>query len=455
MSAGGPVSLRTRLVATLGIVLLVACLLAVLGLDALYRDLGLRARRDVLDAQVIALVATAELDTAGGLAPSNLAEPRLATPGSGLYAQIRDASGRLTWRSPSTVGSGLDLAGDAAPGQRSFEFATLPDGTRLLALKLGVSWETPGQPASRFVLIAAESLEPYYAEIARLRAFLAGGAGVFALALLGGLVVALGVAVRPLRQLQRQIAEVESGTRTQLQGPWPDELAGVTGGLNALLATERQRLDRYRATLGNLAHSLKTPIAALKGLMEAPGALDRTAVAPQVERMQSIVEHQLKRAVVGGGAATLAAAPVAPVLADLTEALRKVYARQGRVIELAVDADLVYPLDRGDLFELAGNLLDNACKYGRQRVRMSATRIEQADWRRPGLELRVEDDGPGIAPADRDRVLERGQRADERTDGQGIGLAVVREVVSAYDGRIEIGESPLGGASVSVMLPGR
>jgi two-component system sensor histidine kinase PhoQ len=278
---------------------------------------------------------------------------------------------------------------------------------------------------------------------------------VLALLLLGALLGAIVLAGRPLGRLQRQIAEVEGGTRSRLQGPWPSELVGVTGGLNALLATEQERLERYRATLGNLAHSLKTPLAALRGLVEAPAALEREAVAPQVDRMQDIVQYQLKRAVMGGGAATLAAVPVAPVLEDLRQALAKVYADRRVAIDLAVDPAVAYPIDRSDLFELVGNLLDNACKYGRSRVRLAARTREEPQWRRPGLELTVEDDGPGIAPPDRDRVLERGARADERVAGQGIGLSVVRDVAAAYGGSVAIDASTLGGALLTVTLPGR
>ncbi len=114
-----------------------------------------------------------------------------------------------------------------------------------------------------------------------------------------------------------------------------------------------------------------------------------------------------------------------------------------------------YPIDAADFLELAGNLVDNACKYGRGSVKVHATPWQATAWRRPGLVLEVDDDGSGIAPALRARVLERGARADESVAGQGIGLAVAREVAQAYGGSLEIGESPLGGARVTVRLPGR
>jgi two-component system sensor histidine kinase PhoQ len=274
------------------------------------------------------------------------------------------------------------------------------------------------------------------------------------LALVAGLYAGLRLGLRPLARLEQEIGEVEAGRRDRLGDGWPRELAGVTQNLNALLEGERARLGRYRSTLGNLAHSLKTPIAALRSLIGA-GSLDLAAVSPQVERMQSIVEHQLRRAVLAGGGSTVAATPIRPPLVDLAAALEKVYRDRPVRCELDVPAGLSYPIEAGDLMELAGNLLDNACKYGRGRVLVRARPEERPQWRRPGLLVSIEDDGPGIPAADRARVLERGVRADESVAGQGIGLAAARELVQAYGGTIEIGESRLGGAAVRVGLPGR
>jgi two-component system sensor histidine kinase PhoQ len=124
-------------------------------------------------------------------------------------------------------------------------------------------------------------------------------------------------------------------------------------------------------------------------------------------------------------------------------------------VELDIEAGLAYPIEAGDLLELGGNLLDNACKYAQRRVRVVARGDRRPGWRRPGLRLAIEDDGPGIPAADRQRVLERGVRADETVAGQGIGLAAAREVAAAYGGSLAIGDSPLGGAAVHVELPGR
>jgi two-component system sensor histidine kinase PhoQ len=445
-------SLQSRLLLTLAVLLLAAAAAAAVALDSLYRNLGLRALEDVLDAQVIALIATAETGADGRLVPQNLAEPRLATPGSGLYAEILGSQG--SWRSPSTIASGLNLAAEPRPGERSFEHARLADGTRILGLSIGVRWEPGEGEAREYVIRAAQSLEPWYERLLRVRTGLATGILLLALLLLGGLAVALRFALEPLRRLEREIQDVEAGRRDALGTGWPRELAGVTGNLNALIVGERKRLERYRTTLGNLAHSLKTPLAALRGLLER-GDSSPAALAPQLDRMQAIVQHQLKRAVFGGSGATLMDHAVAEPLEQLRSALAKVYADKALRMSVAVAPGTAYPIDAGDLLELAGNLMDNACKYGDRAVAVRATPWTAAEWRRPGLVLEFEDDGGGIPPAERARVLERGARADESVTGQGIGLSVAREIAAAYGGTLEIGESRLGGARICVRLPGR
>ncbi len=445
-------SLQARLLVTLALLILAGAAIAAWSLDSLYREQGLQAQRDVLEAQVIALIASADVEADGRLVPQNLVEPRLSTPGSGLYAEIVGARG--SWRSPSAVASGLQLAAQPLPGERLFETTRLADGARALGFSLGIRWELAPGDARDFVVRAAESLEPWHREVARVRAALVTGSLLIGLALLGGLAIALRLALRPLRRLEEEILDIEAGRADALGSGWPRELAGVTGNLNALLVGERKRLERYRATLGNLAHSLKTPLAAMRALLER-GQAGAGELAPQLDRMQSIVQHQLKRAVFGGSGATLTALPVQEPLEQLRAALAKVYADRELRIALAIAPGTAYPIDAGDFLELAGNLMDNACKYCRSEVAVRATPWTSADWRRPGLVLDVEDDGRGIPEEERARVLERGVRADESVAGQGIGLAVAREVAAAYSGSLEIGASRLGGARVSLRLPGR
>lgn len=447
-------SLGARLIATLSVLLLLCFGLTLAWLDLAFRDLAERSRREVLEANVVGLIAAADLDAGGRLAPpGRLAEPRLETPNSGLLAEIRARGGDATWRSPSSVGVAAGFDADVPPGERRSRKIAAADGTRLLAFELGVAWETADGRSRDYVFAVAESLEPYYAQLARFRVQLLGGFAAFTAVLLLGVVASLGYVLRPLRRIEAQIAEVEGGRREQLEGDWPRELEGVAANLNALLRAERDRLRRYRNMLGNLAHSLKTPLSVLRGLAGAE-PVDRAGLSQQVDRMQDIVQHQLDRAAATGPGVGVAAMPVAPLLEELAGALRKVHAGRGLVLEVDADTALKYPMDRGDCLELAGNLADNACKWARSRVRLAAAPWREPGWRRTGLELRVEDDGPGIAPADRDRVLGRGVRLDERVPGQGLGLAMVRDVVTAYGGTLELGESAFGGLRATARLPG-
>ena len=445
-------SLQARLLVTLALLLIATAAIAAWSLESWYRDLGLRTRQEVLDAQVIALISSADIDAEGRLVPQNLIEPRLGTPGSGLYAEIVGSRG--SWRSPSALGSGLNLAAQPAAGERAFENARLADDTRVLGLSLGIRWELEDGSSRDFVVRAAESLEPWYREIARVRTWLATGSILLALLLLGGLALALRIALRPLHRLESEIVDIEAGRRERLSGGWPRELAGVTGNLNALLTGERKRLERYRATLGNLAHSLKTPLAAMRSLLER-GQADPGALSPQLDRMQDIVQHQLKRAVFGGSGATLTDLAVQEPLEQLRAALGKVYAEKPVRVTLSIAPGTAYPIDAADFLELAGNLMDNAFKYASSEIAVRATPWTAAEWRRPGLVLDVEDDGRGIPPAERARVLERGARADESVAGQGIGLSVAREIAGAYSGTLDIGDGRLGGARVTLRLPGR
>ncbi len=261
--------------------------------------------------------------------------------------------------------------------------------------------------------------------------------------------------LRPIRRLELEIAEVDNGQRAQLGTEFPRELAGVARSLNALLRSEQRRIVRYRDTLGNLAHSLKTPLAVMRAAL-AGGAEERGSVDREIDRIAQIVDHQLKRAATSGGVAVgQGAIPVAPLLAELRATMLRVHSSKDLAIEVEAAACAGFVGDRGDIIELLGNLLDNACKWCAARVLVNA-QLRDDQPAQHMLAICIEDDGPGIAPEDRGRVLARGVRADERAPGHGLGLAMVADTVALYGGEVIIAESPaLKGARVEVSLPGR
>jgi two-component system sensor histidine kinase PhoQ len=437
-------------------VIVVFFALTIFLLDMLFRHAAERSLREVLDAQMVALVAAADPDGPESVTPTALLDTRFDTPGSGLYAEIRSAAGESIWRSQSTIGTAVQFGPPLEPGARTFMFTDIAaTDVRLAVLSRGIVWDDlHGQPA-RFTFSVATDLKNYFAQISSFRQQLVGWFTGLALLLLATLWLVLRWMSQPMRRLVREIKDVESGEREQLSEHWPQELSAVTGNLNALLEAERTRINRYRDTLGNLAHSLKTPLAVMRQSLREVAPPAKITLDNEIERMSGIIEHQMKRAAASGGA-LLGQAPVQvhAIVAELRAALTKVYGNKDLLFENAVDPTAQFIGDRADLTELLGNLLDNACKWSRSRVRIEAS-VDTAASTRSALLLLIDDDGPGIAEADRARVLVRGGRVDEATPGHGIGLAMVHDTVALYGGSMRIGESALGGARFELRLPGR
>jgi two-component system sensor histidine kinase PhoQ len=437
------------------VVLVVFFGLTVFLLDVLFRHAAERSLREVLDAQMVALVAAADPDGPESVAPTAQLDTRFDTPGSGLYAEIRSGSGETIWRSQSTIGTAVQFGPPLEGGERRFTFTEVPDTSTSLAVSSrGIVWDLHGT-AARFTFSVASSLAAYDEQVAAFRQQLVGWFAGVALLFVAALALLLRWLSQPIRRLEHEIKQVEAGEREALGEAWPQELVAVTSNLNALLEGERQRIKRYRDTLGNLAHSLKTPLAVMRqSLGDADGAV-RTTLDAEIERMSGIIEHQMKRAATSGGV-LLGQQPVdlAPVVSDLRVALLKVYGNKDLLFETSIAAGTQFIGDRADIIELLGNLLDNACKWSRARVRMVASVDAMADSR-TALGIVIEDDGPGIAAGDRAKVLKRGNRADETTPGHGLGLSMVHDTVALYGGHMRIDESALGGARFHLELPGR
>ena len=450
-------SLTRRLLLAVFTVIVVFFALTVFLLDTVFRHAAEQALRDVMDAQMVALIAAADPDGPESVTPTALLDTRFDTPGSGLYAEIRSASGESIWRSQSTTGTPVQFGPALEGGERKFIFTDIA-GTdiRLAVASRGIVWDDlHGQPA-RFTFSVASSLETYLAQIQSFRQQLVGwfaGLAGLLVATLAGLLRWLS---QPMRRLEREIKDVEAGKRETLGDAWPRELTAVTSNLNALLDGERQRIRRYRDTLGNLAHSLKTPLAVMRQSLGSVETGTRRALDAEIDRMTDIIEHQMKRAVTSGGV-LLGQQPVdlAPVVTELRSALIKVYGNKDLLFETSIVAGAQFIGDRADITELLGNLLDNACKWCRARVRIVATLAADATDSRHALRIVIDDDGPGIAEANRAKVLQRGGRVDEATPGHGIGLSMVHETVALYGGTMRIDASEFGGARFDLALPGR
>ena len=450
-------SLSARLLVSVSVLLLLFFGATVIVLDTAFRTAGEQARRDILDGHLMQLLAAANPNDEGALSfPPDLHEERFNTIGSGLYGELRDDSGELTWRSRSALGLEIPQGGFPQLGTRVFERESLEDGTPLLTLSLAVQWEFPDGELKPYVFKVAESLDSFNAQVAEFRRQLIGWFAAIALIMLLSISVLMRGLLRPLRQIEAEIGEIEEGKRASLSEKFPTELTGVARNMNLLIDNERARSDRYRNTLANLAHSLKTPLAAMRALTEDIGSSQalRGRFDEQIGRMDEIVRYQLRKpAASAADNLVLGPVPVAQEVERLVSGLRKVYHDKHPAIETDVAADIRFRGDTGDFLELAGNLLDNACKWCRGRVSLTVRHSGNPPDGRGGMRLTVEDDGPGIPEEAAEALLERGMRLDEATPGHGIGLAIVRDLAKSYGGTLAIGRSALGGASITVDIP--
>ena len=447
-------SLSARLLVSVSILLLLFFGATIVVLDTAFRKTAEKAQEDILDGQLMALLAAAEPNAAGELEmPVDLPEARLNAIGSGLYAELRGVNGLRLWQSQSALGINLpdDLAATPTYGEAVYEERLVDGGVSLMTLTLAVEWELADGTLSPYVFVVAESLDSLNAQISRFRGQLFTWFAAVAAFMLLSIGFVMRRLLRPLRQIEREIEEIESGERGQLSGGLPTELTGVARNMNTLIGNERKRAERYRHTLDNRALSLKTPLAAMRALLqdsESP-AVARDRLEAQIERMSEIVRYQLRKTSHTAPVVTgVMVVDVDEELERLVQAMQKVYREKGIQIDLKVAGALRFRGDKGDFLELAGNLLDNACKWCRSQVLVDASGSDDET-----LQLVVADDGPGIPPEAAEQLLERGMRLDESKPGQGIGLAVVKEIAESYSGGIEIARSELGGAKVTIRLP--
>jgi two-component system sensor histidine kinase PhoQ len=221
-----------------------------------------------------------------------------------------------------------------------------------------------------------------------------------------------------------------------------------------LLETEKANQGRYRNALDSLAHSLKTPLSVIRSSLPADKPAKTVAIEHAVADMQHLIATRLQRAAASARSSNAPALDVKTQVERLVQSLNRVYSHKLISIDVMIDPKLAFYGEQRDFLELAGNLLDNACKYGGGRVRLIAHALDPEDPR-AGIRLQVDDNGPGIAEDQREPLLQRGARGDERVEGHGLGLAIVTEIVSAYHGEITIGQGELGGACLNITLKTR
>ena len=414
-------------------------------LDRAFARSADEAMAERLDLQMLLLLAAVDVavadERAQVISNEQFTDARFTLPESDLYGVVNGPQGQTLWESPSLIGASFFQAPSLATGERVLTQTKNQSGQPLNLLSLGVEWAgATAEIGPQLTFTVAEQRAPQIAaqnafRWTILRWFIALGVAVL---LVQSLV--LRWLTRPLRRMETEIELIEQGDRSALTADeLPSELTGVAKNLNQLIDVERRRATRFRETVNNLAHSIKTPLAVIQA-----GGADND-VSKAVDQIDAIVSEQLKRvALEGVDTVGQTQVPIAEEIEQTVRGLEKIHRDKAIRCQVDVDPELRLRFSRADFIELMGNLLDNAFKYADQQVSV------QAKPNNGRLLIDVDDDGPGIPINARSVVLQRGSRLDETRPGQGIGLAWANEIVSAYRGQLTLDEAPSGGLRVRV-----
>ncbi len=437
-------SLNQRIILSATLVLVIFITLTAAALDRAFVDSSEIALRDRLTSQLYALMAAAEIDKTGVIMPSSELDALLGLPSSGVYAYITDQTGQIMWRSSSVLGAKPPQPVVLTSGEKSFSKTTV-DKYDYYSFAYGVNWATESDVIAITFNITTD-LVSFNRQISEYRITLWGWLVVMAMLLLVSQALILRWGLSPLRRVGKELNSIENGEQEQIQQNYPREIERLTSNINTLLQQERDQKTRYRNALGDLAHSLKTPLAVLQSGLSESADKHSDAMQQQITRMNAIVEYQLQRAATAGSASIGKSVNVSSVIDRMLESLDKVYRDKSINVNVVVDKKILFKGDEGDLMELLGNLLDNAYKWTRHQIDVFA---EQQGNK---LLLQISDDGPDIEAEDVETIMQRGARADQLIAGHGIGLSIVANIVEAYQGKLLIEKSQAGGAEVSVVL---
>ena len=449
MSALRQIALRTRLI-LLGCVLLFVLLSVVsIGISRAFHDSVMANAQDSLRNQVLLLLASMNVVNGEIEMPLVMPDPRLSQTNSSLFAQIRNDDNRVLWRSASLLDDEI-VVDEPATSEITFHpQARLSGSQKIYVTDLKVEWET-ADGVVPFTVQVAELQRGYrqrLAEYNRQVLTLLASLGVLILAALALLFYWF---LGPLNRIAEEVSEVESGKRREFNEDYPKELNQLTHNLNQLLEHEDRRIERHKEVLGNLAHSLKTPIAIMAGLkLDSESEGD---ARDQLEQMQAIIDYQLNSASTIGPRRFSRPIDVSAVSQKIIESLTKLHKSRALSVTTDIGEHVLFFGDEGDWHELLGNLLDNAFKWAHKGVWVTLEPVQGDDAQRPGLRLSVADDGPGLSAQDAERITERGVRLDTQTPGHGLGLNIVKGIVTAYGAELSLSTHAGAGTQWEILI---
>ena len=439
-----------RLVLATLVLLPLFCGLLSFSLDKAFTSSVYTSQQAQLTLQTYSLIASAELEGAQLWLPQQFSEDRLNQASSDLFAVVMSSTSKKSiWRSNSAVDLSLPKAWHLArlePGESEFGEVNDEQGS-LFYFQYHVVWEGEQGVEYPFQFVVFERTDKLKQAITAYRQNLWLWLGLIAASMVLLQVFILRWGLKPIQEVANDLTDIQLGKQNLLDGDYPIELLDMTTSINTLISHEALQRQRYKNTLDNLAHSLKTPLSIMQGGLKSNKEIQVEEFEEQINRIDQIVSYQLSRAVSIPQNPLSASVSIRDNCEKVIAALHKVYRYKAVNVTMEISELAVFYGDKGDLLEILGNLLDNAFKYGNGEIQIIGERIEEK-----GFSLVIEDNGSGIDEQHRAKLLQRGQRADTLQPGQGIGLAVVTDIVSSYRGSIELSASELGGVAVSVSI---
>jgi signal transduction histidine kinase len=452
-------SLATRLFLSATAWVVVILIITGFVLSSVYRDATERAFDRRLNLYLRTLIAeVATPDEPPDRQFQSLGEPLFELPLSGWYWQITrtDTEKAETRASRSLWDKKLPKLDDSAEltaaGVR-LGYVDGPEGQDLRMVERPVDLGADG----KFLVSVAGDAAEIFDETRSFDYYLGGTFAALGIVLLLTTIFQVRFGLAPLKRISDSIADIRSGRAERLEGEFPVEIAPLARETNALIDANREIVERARTHVGNLAHAIKTPLSVIVNEASAHGADPfATKVLEQADVMRDQVAHHLERARIAARLTIIGTVTeVAPAIEALRRTMEKIHRDRGIVIVVEADAQAKFRGERQDLEEMAGNLVDNACKWAASRVFIEV-RLERpvAPGAGPVLRVIVDDDGRGLSAAERAQVARRGQRLDESKPGSGLGLSIVVDLAALYGGSLSLGNAPIGGLRAELVLPG-
>lgn len=403
----------------------------------------IKAEQESLQSKIYLLLSVSEVENNQLAFPGQLAEPRLNQANSGLYGFVFDQTGKELWRSASAQWLPEKFIKHFQPfilNQRIIGQQFNPENNNTFnTLSYDIEWIDDNNQSLPLRFVIANNSAALATEIKNYRSHLWKWLGVMGVGLIMAQILIMRWGLRPLKKLSRQLFALQHHKIDQLDSNYPVEIQPIISNFNHILQHEKQQRERYRNTMSDLAHSLKTPLAVIQSHLSQEKA---SPIGDQVDRINQIVSHQLQRAVVKVNQSPIkvdTSISINSVSERLINTLKKVYQQKNIKFHRYIDENALFYGDESDLLEILGNIMDNACKHGQDEVTITANYTPEGTTRTDQkLLIGISDNGQGINSDTHETILQRGARADTAQPGQGLGLSIAVDIISSYGGELQV-----------------